>query len=369
MKKYLILVISCAFLLGGCTQVQKVGHYAKKIPYPKSAKSQGKYKIGSAYKIKGKWYKPKEDFNLVQTGIASWYGTDFHGKKTANGEIYDQFELTAAHKTLQLPALVKVTNLENGRSVVVRVNDRGPYAHGRIIDMSRKGAELLGFKNKGITKVKIQVLAKESRALAAAAKSGKDTRGMTAKKLSRLNSSSHQPRIIREKAPDMPALRAIPVTSEPIEYVMAQPKKVAYLKNDAVMVANTDDLTVETLSVDDVLPNNPDRFLNELEFLKETKVQGHSDNGRFMPNQVVSHQKPVKTGTYVQIGSFSSYDNAQALIKKSNGLGKSIIKPAQINGREFYRVRIGPFSKVADADYTLNKAIKRGYNDAKIVLE
>ncbi len=128
----------------------------------------GVYKVGNPYKIMGRWYYPKEDYSYSEVGIASWYGEDFHAKKTANGEVYDMNTLTAAHRTLPLPSIVKVTNLENGRSLVLRVNDRGPYAKERIIDISKRGAQLLGYQTKGITKVKVEIMAEESKALKAA---------------------------------------------------------------------------------------------------------------------------------------------------------------------------------------------------------
>lgn len=115
----------------------------------------GYYKVGSPYQIKGVWYYPKEDPSYDETGVASWYGDDFHGRKTANGEIYNMNSLTAAHRTLPMPSFVDVTNLENGKQVRLRVNDRGPYARGRIIDVSRRAAELLGFKDKGVAKVRV----------------------------------------------------------------------------------------------------------------------------------------------------------------------------------------------------------------------
>ena len=116
----------------------------------------------------GKWYYPKEDYNYVETGTASWYGKDFHAKYTANGEVYDMNTLTAAHRTLPLPSIVRVTNLENGRSLVLRVNDRGPFAKNRIIDISKRGAQLLGFQAQGTAKVKVEIMAEESKALKAA---------------------------------------------------------------------------------------------------------------------------------------------------------------------------------------------------------
>lgn len=121
--------------------------------------SQGvKRKVGNPYKVAGVWYYPKEDPHYDEVGYASWYGPDFHGKATANGERYNMNSLTAAHKTLPLPTFVKVTNLENGRSIVLRVNDRGPFVKSRIIDVSRRGAQLLGFDKQGVTKVRVQAL-------------------------------------------------------------------------------------------------------------------------------------------------------------------------------------------------------------------
>ena len=106
----------------------------------------GVYKLGKPYQVAGTWYYPREQPDYDETGIASWYGSQFHGRTTANGEVFDRNAVTGAHPTLPLPSNVRVTNLQNGRSVVVRVNDRGPYANGRIIDLSEKAADLLGFR-------------------------------------------------------------------------------------------------------------------------------------------------------------------------------------------------------------------------------
>jgi rare lipoprotein A len=118
----------------------------------------GTYKVGAPYKVGGVWYYPKEDYAYDRKGIASWYGDKFHGRRTANGERFDMNLLSAAHPTLPMPWLVRVTNLENGRSVVVRVNDRGPFVRGRLIDLSRRAAEVLGFRKKGVARVRVKAL-------------------------------------------------------------------------------------------------------------------------------------------------------------------------------------------------------------------
>jgi rare lipoprotein A len=122
-------------------------------PVPKGGR---RYKLGAPYKISGRWYIPKEEPDYDQTGIASWYGSDFHGRATANGEIFDMAALTAAHPTLPLPSYAYVTNLENGRTVLVRINDRGPYAHDRVIDLSREVARALGSEGRGLARVRVR---------------------------------------------------------------------------------------------------------------------------------------------------------------------------------------------------------------------
>jgi rare lipoprotein A len=116
----------------------------------------GVYKLGEPYKVAGRWYYPQFDPNYDEVGIASWYGRDFHGQTTANGEIFDRHELTAAHPTLPLPSIVRVTNLANHREVELRVNDRGPFVGDRVIDLSQEAARELGFERQGLARVRIQ---------------------------------------------------------------------------------------------------------------------------------------------------------------------------------------------------------------------
>jgi len=119
----------------------------------------GAHKTGKPYKIGGRWYTPMPfETAYDETGVASWYGRDFHGKRTANGEVYDMHALSAAHKTLPLPTLVRVTNLDNGRTVIVRVNDRGPFVKDRLIDLSYAAAMQLGYARRGTAHVRVQTL-------------------------------------------------------------------------------------------------------------------------------------------------------------------------------------------------------------------
>ncbi|RDE08620.1 septal ring lytic transglycosylase RlpA family protein [Pelagibacterium lacus] len=119
-------------------------------------KGGGRYQVGAPYTVAGRTFTPREQPDLDVTGQASWYGPAFHGRLTANGEVFDQYHLSAAHPTLPLPSYVRVTNTANGASTIVRVNDRGPFSHDRVIDLSRRTAEVLGFINQGMTDVRVQ---------------------------------------------------------------------------------------------------------------------------------------------------------------------------------------------------------------------
>ncbi len=151
------LVAGLVLALGACAEIELAAYTAKKIAPPPRAEG-GAYKIGKPYQVDGVWYYPAADPAYDEVGIASWYGPEFHGKRTANGALFDMNALTAAHRTLPMPSLVRVTNLENGRSLVLTVNDRGPFARGRIIDVSRRAAQLLGFYEKGTARVRVQAV-------------------------------------------------------------------------------------------------------------------------------------------------------------------------------------------------------------------
>src|SRR5262249_12066310 len=136
----------------------KESRYSKRVvedgePVPKGG---GIYRVGQPYNINGRTYIPSENPHYRAEGIASWYGPDFHGRLTANGEVYDMYSISAAHTTMPLPSYARVTNLDNGRSIIVRVNDRGPYSRGRVIDVSIGTAKVLHFYSKGLARVRVE---------------------------------------------------------------------------------------------------------------------------------------------------------------------------------------------------------------------
>jgi rare lipoprotein A len=168
----LAAVMAAALLLAGCsaeTNVRRGKEYFSEKEYGVKAsprvvkpgqpvpKGGGRYVKGTPYKVKGKWFYP-DDPKHVEVGMASWYGSAFHGRLTSNGEVYDVAGLTAAHPTMPLPSYARVTNLQNGRSMIVRVNDRGPFLHGRIMDLSQRVAEMLDTRRHGVAKLKVQYM-------------------------------------------------------------------------------------------------------------------------------------------------------------------------------------------------------------------
>lgn len=157
--RWALYAVPLALLLASCAETEFVAQTSKHVTRGHGSKN---YKVGSPYEVNGLVYMPRIDYEYDEEGSASWYGRKFHGNRTANGERFNMNALTAAHKTLPMPSIVRVTNLENGRSLKLRVNDRGPFADDRIIDVSRKAAELLGFKNQGVAQVRVTVLADES---------------------------------------------------------------------------------------------------------------------------------------------------------------------------------------------------------------
>src|ERR1700735_3429445 len=159
------LLAAWSVMLTACGGTSFVSERRPLTPHPT-------YKVGAPYTVKGITYYPRVDYAYDQTGTASWYGEQFQGRYTANGEVFDLNEISAAHTTLPLPSIVEVVNLQNNRTLRIRVNDRGPFARNRIIDLSRRAAQLLGFERTGTAMVRVKVLREESMRAAALAQRG-----------------------------------------------------------------------------------------------------------------------------------------------------------------------------------------------------
>jgi rare lipoprotein A len=315
-----VLGMAAALLVSGCSETELVVNSSKVLAQTQQPAAAA-YKIGQPYQVAGVWYYPKVDYGYDETGIASWYGPDFHGKPTASGEIYDQNGLTAAHKTLPLPTIVQVTNLENGRSLKLRINDRGPFVNGRIIDVSRRAAQLLGFHQNGTARVRVQVLADESMALAAALTGG-----------SGVPAGQPQPPV-----PD--AAPTVAVTAQPLPSTTGAAGPVPSTAPAVPSAANTAS-TATTRTLDAAQPD-----------------------GRVTQTAV----KP--TGIFIQAGSFTQLANAQKLTAELSRMGAATMTPIKVGTQQFYRVRLGPIASVTEADRLLERLVQTGHTEARIVVD
>lgn len=307
--------------------------------------SGGVYKIGTPYEVSGKWYYPKEDYGYEETGIASWYGPDFHNGITANGEVYDMHAMTAAHRTLPLPSIVRVTNLENGKSVILRVNDRGPFVSNRIIDVSKLAAERLGFHEQGTTHVKVEIMAEESQALKYAMLGG----DADAKNSYKSNTKTTQVNL----EDDFDIVEASSETNE-ISFVSAQESEAkpytssirSITKPPAKPVVKQEPLTTQAVK----------------------KVTAPTE--KTVVKETLKSVEVAKTnGLFVQVGAFSSQENAKGFASELASYGNTVISPTTINGKDVYRVRLGPYSSGKEALAILDKMRKTGYKDSRILEE
>ncbi len=284
-------------------------------PVPPRVTANPAYKVGNPYQVAGLWYYPKEQTDYDETGIGSWYGAQFHGMLTGNGEVFDRGAISAAHPTLPMPSNVRVTNLENGRSIVVRVNDRGPFVNGRIIDLSEHAADLLGYRGKGIARVRVTYIGRADLYGPGPAPPSQETPVEIA------GAVPAAPTMMVEEA-NLPPVAGAPV---------APPRPMASLPAPVEQMFQV------------VEPEIPDGEITEVPV-------------------------PAVTAIYVQAGAFSSLQNAGTVAARLSGEGARVY-PAVANGKPIYRVRIGPFQNVEEADAALNRAISLGHNDVQIVVD
>ncbi len=303
------VAFALAALATGCATNQPE---QPKVQIPANA---GVYRVGNPYQIGGTWYYPHEQPDYDETGIASWYGPGFYGNLTADGELFSSQDLTAAHRTLPLPVNVRVTNLDNGQSIVVRVNDRGPFAKGRIIDVSERAAKLLGFLDKGTAKVRVQYLARADLPNGQPQPFGAGTpevvqKGITAAPTTTVETGALAPVPGANQAPPPPVVAPPPMPAAPVVT---------------------------------------------------------SDAGALPSGQVTNVPVPPVTHLYVQLGAFSQYQNAARLAGRVGQGAK--ISTIQRNGQTLYRVRLGPFATTDDADQALTRMLNSGAPDATIIVD
>lgn len=310
-----------------------------------SVTQRGTYKVGKPYKIDGTTYTPREQFNYTETGVASWYGPGFHTKATANGERYDQSDRTAAHRTLQMPAIVRVTNLENGMSTVVRINDRGPFARNRIIDLSRTAAQEIDIVRAGTARVRVEQLQQESMAVKDVALGGGGPDEQNQALAALASGQRSAPAAAPAAAPPPPvAVAAVqpepappPSPQQPMTPAQAGWGEAPPPRSAPVNVVATPPVATSAVAA--------------------TPVVAASAPG--------AHA----SGFYIQVGAFSTPENAERQRSAVRSYGTTEVTHGAASGREVYRVRLGPYTTSDAAGIVADRLKRSGYGDARVIAD
>lgn len=334
----LLLAGSLAGLLSACGSSSRSGGGGSA-----SVAQRGTYKVGAPYKIDGVTYRPQEEFNRTETGVASWYGPGFHGKSTANGERYDQADRTAAHRTLQMPAVVRVTNIDNGMSTVVRINDRGPFARSRVIDLSRTAAQEIDMIRSGTARVRIEQLSAESMAVRDVAIAGG---GPAEQNAAVAQVASGQ------RTPPAAAPPPVQVAAPPPQAIVIPPSPAP--QPQPVWATTPQPPSVET----------PVAYVG-------------GRGGGVTVASLASGAVPAAQATsalaggsfYVQTGAFSTMENAERQRGAVRSYGASEVSQASAGGRDVWRVRLGPYTTADAAGIVADRLKRSGYGDARVVPE
>lgn len=330
------------------------------------AKGGGSFKLGVPYKVAGRWYVPREEPGYDREGIGSWYGDDFHGRKTANGEIFDKDALTAAHPTLPLPSYVYVTNVDNGRTILVRVNDRGPYVSDRLIDLSHASARALDYENRGHTRVRVRYAGR-------APLNGDDRRERQFLAEQRWNNGRALPPVAAYRppqapiAPPQPFPEGTPGRWSPTNYRAALAGKPTPQPTRPVPGRNLSATAAPEWGNTSYQPT-----ASLARAAPPSGVSGPLPRGRddaYRPNQPAMAQAPVSGRAYVQIGTYRDRANAERLRRELGAIGPVEVAPiASGGGPEVYRVRLGPMSGT-DATTAAEKVAARGVASGGVVFE
>ncbi len=306
-----------------------------------SAEPTPHYKVGKPYKVNGRWYRPAHEPGYDKTGMASWYGRDFHGRATANGELYNMNALTAAHTTLPMPSMVEVTNLENRRRVVVRVNDRGPFASNRIIDLSRAAARRLGFEKKGLAKVRVRYLGP---APLPGERKGPENR------IAAKSAASVRTQAIAQVRNGVTGAVETVDESTAVATPAAKPTQAIILAS-----ATTPGVTPWVSPPPPAEPRATTPVSEPPAAAPDTSADAKSP--------------PAETVLYaIRVAALSNLDNLEAVRASLGAIGTLRLARAEIGeGRVVYRINMGPYSDPGEAAKRLEAVREAGYADAKVI--
>ncbi len=344
-KASLTTLLIVFLFLSACTEIQVGSHLFKKMYVQGGCKSEGDLKVGNPYRVDGITYTPMpSSLGYREQGVASWYGKDFHGKSSANGECYNMYAYTAAHKTLPLPSIVRVTNLENKKSIVLKVNDRGPFVRGRVIDLSYAAAQSLDVVRSGTAPVLVEAIGGPHHYVGGA----RGNQGLAQANLPPLGVQAETIQPVARAdvmAEDLPA-------ENPVTMAMVQTAEEA-AKPDPIQMAPIP--SHEIARMETALP--PPETSATIPALADIEPASGT-----LPL--------VKTSIYVQVGAFANPENAAKQVENLKGYeATAAASVLSANNVLLTRVRSGPYASVAEADTVLAKLINAGFGSARLVVE
>ncbi len=313
-----------------------------------------KQKSFKPYEVKGKWYYPSHGNGYNEVGIASWYGDYFHGRPTATGETYDMNGLSAAHKTLPLPSWVRVTNLENGQSAYVKVNDRGPFVDGRIIDLSKGAALALGTYNKGLGRVRVEAAAPPTNVVLITPDgqriTGSAHAGASPVQVKTASKNNAAPVVSQSAADGMPLYKGGGAQTYTREILLSG------LRNKGAQTPYVAAPVQYASAPENSVYSAPVSNLNTLPRSDVGKTSYTAPSGYDMQ------------GYRVQVGAFSSLQNAETLKNRISVLGDARADPVRtVNGSTFHRVTLNGYKSYAEAGQAAESLRQYGIHDAKIL--
>lgn len=344
--RYAVLLLAGASLAACATPRPE---YAVSQPTKRPKAAPG-YKIGAPYQVGGIWYVPKEDPNYDQKGVASWYGDAFNMKPTANGEIFDKDLPSAAHTTLPLPSLVEVTNLDNGKKLVVRVNDRGPFVDNRIIDLSHEAARQLGYDRAGLAHVRVRYIGP------APLMAGEETRRYAELALPKTSTrAAAAPPPPPKTSQDVRALTSAPLASVPL--TIAPPVKVAQAALAPLPKAAAPALAPTATERAPLIGQD----LPDLKGAEPAKPAG--------PRVEIARAatRPPLSGFRVQAGAFSTSENAEKAAARLADAGQARVEPLTRGGVTYYRVYVDGAADQDAAEALREKVADAGFPDARVL--
>ena len=321
-----ILLLAGASLAACATPHPRLSNRLPRSPMAQAPSGAGAtFKVGEPYQVAGVWYVPREQPDYNVTGTASWYGDEFNQKPTANGEIFDMGAISGAHTTLPLPSMVEVTNLDNGRKLMVRVNDRGPFVGGRVIDVSHAAARELGFDQKGLARVRVRYVGPAA---------------MPDSSL-RYAANSRAPTVTRPAPTYTPAptYASAPISAAPIATASAAPAAVS------------SSVLPPAIATPQALP----AAAAPVQFAASAQL----------PSAAVPQ---VQAAIYrIQAGAFSDPANAQRVASQLASAGQALIEPVQHNGATLYRVMLPGPADEGQAFALRDRIAQLGFADARVI--